>query len=175
MATNQGEFVIEAIELQSAKRSATTATPMDSVENFEQSSKSRLTAQPSKEEETDNLPFYLRIVKWISLVFIAISVCVGAVLSKVSLVSITGRMFDLTSDPDGNTVPRSLLFVQLTLLLVIPEIVSFMRCLVWGVIGKTTKRFPWPSRAALIRVSLLYIAIAPVISIGHGIYGYMVR
>ena len=150
MATDRGDF---AIELQPTKR---PPTPVHTVDLQPSNAKTRtLTAQPgSKEEEIDSLSFYLRIIKWISLVFVALSVCVGAVLSKVSLVSITGRMFDLTSYPDGNTVPRSVLFIQLTLLLVIPEIVSFTRCLVWGVIGKTTKRFPWPSRAVLIRVSL---------------------
>ena len=149
MATDQGGFVIE---LQS------TDTPIDtiSVENLQSSNEPprMLKAQPSKEDETDNLSFHLRIIKWISLVFIALSVCAGAVLSKVSLVTITGRMFDLTRYPDGNTLPRSVLFIQLTLLLVIPELISFMRCLVWGVIGKTTKRFPWPSRSAFIWVSL---------------------
>ena len=155
MATDQG---VDYIELQPTD----TVPLLNTAENDSQSSneppRSRLKAQPSKEDETDNLSFYLRIIKWISLVFIALSVCAGAILSKVSLVSITGRMFDLTRYPDGNTLPRSVLFIQLTLLLVIPELVSFMRCLVWGVIGKTTKRFPWPSRSAFIWVSLYIIA-----------------
>ena len=85
MATDRGD-----LELQSIRKT--------SVENLQSSTKAARTlkGQPSKEEETDNLSFYLRIIKWISLVFIALIVCSGAVLSKVSLVSITGRMFDLT-------------------------------------------------------------------------------
>ena len=100
---------------------------------------------------------YLHTIKWIALIIIALCVCVGAVLSKVTLVSITGRMFTLISSRDGhmNTVPdQSVLFIQLTLILIIPEVVSFFRCLIWGVIGKTTNHFPWPNKSAFIGVSL---------------------
>ena len=102
-------------------------------------------------------PIYLHIIKWTALIIIALCVCVGAVLSKVTLVSITGRMFTLISSSDGHmdTVPdQSVLFIQLTLILIIPEVVSFFRCLIWGVIGKTTEHFPWPNRSAFIGVSL---------------------
>ena len=112
---------------------------------------------PQSESSTDNLPFYLRIIKRIALALIGSCICVGAVMSKVSLVSITDRMnprYNLSTFPDQYSIPhRSALFIQLTLLLVIPEVVSFIRCLVWGVIGKTTKSFPWPGHAALRWVS----------------------
>ena len=125
-------------------------------------------------------PFYLRIIKRIALIFIAIFICVGAVLSKVTLVSITARMYNLSSEfseearmynlssefseeakmynlssgfSEEETLLRSALFIQLIFLLVIPEAVSFIRCLIWGVIGKTTESFPWPSRIAFILVS----------------------
>ena len=102
-------------------------------------------------------PVYLHIIKWTALIIIALFVCVGAVLSKVTLVSITGKMFALISSRDGHmdTVPaQSVLFIQLTLILIIPEVVSFFRCLIWGVIGKTTEQFPWPNRSAFVGVSL---------------------
>lgn len=112
-----------------------------------------LEARPSRGEETDRQLSSLRIIKWIALVFIGLCICTGAVLSKVTLVSITGRMFYLTRDRDGNTLPRSILFIQLTLMLIIPEAVSFVTCLVRGVVGKTTNSFPWPNTQALILVS----------------------
>ena len=111
-----------------------------------------LEARPGREEENAQ-SYSLLIIKVIVLVLIALFVCAGAVLSKVSLVSVTGRMFDLSRQPDGHTRPRSALFIQLTLLLVIPEVVSFVSCLVRGVIGKTTKTFPWPNKWALLWVS----------------------
>ena len=110
---------------------------------------------PATKPLKGNKPAYLHIIKWIALIIIALCVCVGSVLSKVTLVSITGRMFSFVSSRDGHmhTLPQSILFVQLTLILVIPEAVSFIRCLIWGVIGKTTERFPWPNRSAFIGVS----------------------
>ena len=101
------------------------------------------------------IPTYLRIIKWTALFLIGACVLVGTVLSKVSLVSITGRMFNLTRFPDEHALPRSVLFIQLTFFLVIPEVVSFIRCLVWGVIGKTTESFPWPTLSAFVLVSLV--------------------
>ena len=150
MATNRGDLELQSIN------SGISNVPLPRSQDQGQATNGRtLTARSSKEvpEGTDTLPFYLRIIKWIALGFIALCVCAGAVLSKVSLVSITGRMFNLTSYPDGQTSARSLLFIQLTILLAIPELHSLMRCLVWGVIGKTTKKFPWPSRSAIIWVS----------------------
>lgn len=113
--------------------------------------------QPIRGEgETEQPSLCLRIIKLIALFFIALCVCAGAVLSKVSAVSITGRMFNLTTNlarsQDELPRSRSVLFIQLTLILIIPEAISFIRCLAWGVIGKTTKSFPWPCRSALIWV-----------------------
>ena len=99
----------------------------------------------------------LRIIKVMALVFIALCVGVGSVVSKVSLVSITShsRIINYTQSSDGRAgaSPESVLFIQLTLLLVIPEVVSFIRCLVWGVIGKTSESYPWPSKSAFLKVS----------------------
>ena len=113
------------------------------------------TSRLNSGEETHQQPLFLRIIKYIALCLIALCVCAGAVLNKVSLVGITGRMFHLSnwSDRGEHTTPRSVLFIQLTFMLVIPEVVSFVSCLVRGVIGKTTKSFPWPSRWALFLVS----------------------
>ena len=151
MATNRGDLELQSIN------SGISQVQLPRSQGQGQTTNGRtLTARFSKEvpEGTDTLPsVYLRIIKWIALGFIALCICAGAVLSKVSLVSITGRMFNLTSYPDGQTSARSLLFIQLTILLAIPELHSLIKCLVWGVIGKTTKKFPWPSQSAIIWVS----------------------
>jgi len=105
--------------------------------------------------ETDQLLSTLRVLKWIAVIFIALIFLAGAVLSKVSLVSITGRMYRLSCE--GHTLhDRSVLFIQLTLLLIIPEVFSFFRCFMLGVFGKTKRNLPWPSRMALVQV---YITI----------------
>ena len=101
---------------------------------------------------TAGAPFYLHVIKWIALAFIALCVLVGSIMSKVTFVSIAGRMY---TSPDEYTdeIPRSLLFIQLTISLVIPEAISVIRCLVSGVIGKTTESYPWPSKSAFFWVS----------------------
>lgn len=129
-------------------------------------SSNSLEARPGREEENTQ-SYSLLIIKVIVLVLIALFVCAGAVLSKVSLVSVTGRMFDLSRQPDGYTRPRSVLFIQLTLLLVIPEVISFVSCLVRGVIGKTTKTFPWPNKWALLWVSHYTLCHAQILSAAH--------
>ena len=121
-----------------------------------------LVSRSNRTEETNHPSSFLRSIKWIALTLIALCVCAGAVLSKVSLISITGRMFNLTSqydlgagheDADGR-LSRSKLFAQLTIALVLPEVISFVTCLVKGVIGKTDNTYPWPRpRWALVLVS----------------------
>jgi len=100
----------------------------------------------------------LRVIKWIALSMIALCTLTGTVVSKVSLVSITGRMYNLSlfndsdSEDSGNIKNNSTgskLFIQLVLLLIAPELISFLRCLIWGVIGKTSTKFPWPDIKAI--------------------------
>ena len=107
----------------------------------------------------------LLVIKWITLCFVACCALVGTVMSKVTLSSIAGRMYSLTNVSSNATVgvvdqkTGSKLFIQLVVLMVFPEVVSFFRCLIWGVIGKTTDRFPWPSRTAIAWVSVRILNI----------------
>ena len=134
--------------------------PMATEDRRSSQTSRTLRARTRHGEETHQQSLFLRIIKYIALCLIALCVCAGAVLSKVSLVSITGRMFYLSkSDPDDDPTPRSVLFIQLTFMLVVPEVVSFVSCLVRGVIGKTTKSFPWPTWRALVCVSQYNIMI----------------
>ena len=95
----------------------------------------------------------LRIIKIVALVLIAACTLVGTVFSKISFVSITSRMYTLYTDNSSANSDKSQIFVQLVFILVVPEIVCFLHCLVWGVIGKTDRSFPWPSRKAVLLVS----------------------
>lgn len=132
-----------------------TAMPTENGQSSQMPPRRLREARTGSGGEANQQPLILRIIKWIALGLIALCVCAGTVLSKVTLVSITGRMFRLSRDShlEDLTTPRSVLFIQLTFVLVIPEVISFVSCLVRGVIGKTTKSFPWPSRRALFLVS----------------------
>ena len=102
------------------------------------------------EEDPPQKSLIHRVIKWISLCIVALCLLTATVLSKVSLVNITGRMFHLSN---ASSNARSVLFIQLVFLMLIPEVISFFRCLFWGVIGKTTKKFPLPSKDAVFWVS----------------------
>jgi len=95
----------------------------------------------------------LRIIKIVALLLIASCTLVGTVFSKISFVSITSRMYTLYTDTSSADSDKSQIFVQLVFILVVPEIVCLLHCLVWGVIGKTDRSFPWPSGKAVLLVS----------------------
>jgi len=94
----------------------------------------------------------LRLIKIVALIIIAACTLVGTVFSKITFVSITGRMYSLTL-ATGSDADQSQLFVQLVFILIVPEVVSFLHSLAWGVIGKTDTSYPWPSWRAVILVS----------------------
>jgi len=117
-----------------------------------------------KRKEQKDRRRLLLVIKWTTLCFVACCAIAGTVVSKVTLASITGRMYSLTNVSSNATVgvldqkTGSKLFIQLVILMVFPEVVSFFRCLIWGVIGKTTDRFPWPSKTAIAWVRVCVCA-----------------
>ena len=120
-------------------------------------SQTRLQGRPRGGEETPQKSVGFLIIKWTALCIVALSLWTAAVVSKVSVVSITGRMFKLSksvtvdSSHDVYRI-RSILFIQLVFLLLIPKVLSSIRCLCWGVIGKSTKKYPWPTRREMFEV-----------------------
>ena len=88
----------------------------------------------------------------------------SSVLSKLTLVSLTDRLrstyFNLTAgiSSDGRTTAVTL-YWYLQFILLIPSLITFLRCIVVGVIGKTTKSFPWPTFKAIIFVSLFVVLV----------------
>lgn len=97
----------------------------------------------------------------------------SSVVSKLTLVSLTGRLRNVTHsinvhDP-LNATRRNItleerntavtLYWYLQFIVLIPNVLTFLRCLVFGVLGKTTKTFPWPNGRALVLVSMLNVAI----------------
>ena len=115
----------------------------------------------------------LRVIKVASLLLIGVCALVGMVFSKITFVSITGRMYTLyTASPqDTGNNPKSVIFFQLVFILVIPEILSLAHCVIWGFIGKTSKSFPWPSWKAMVLVSILLqlfdITVRGIVIIDH--------
>ena len=91
------------------------------------------------------------------LLFAIVLIC--SVLSKLSLLSITDRLRQLTTGSDSADQTEvqneaAGLYWQLFFVMVLPNCVTFVRSFVFGVFGKTRKSYPWPSRRALVGVSI---------------------
>jgi len=111
----------------------------------------------------------LRIIKIVALLLIAACTLVGTVFSKISFVSITGRMYSLYTENDRNSYEKSQTFVQLVFVLIVPDILCFFHCLVWGVIGKTNRSFPWPRWRAMLLVRHNCLCVFLILSFVQGI------
>ena len=105
----------------------------------------------------------LRIAKFAAVSFVVLCATIGTTVNKVTLVSITGRMHSLSrnfyncnnaselSMEDKGQI-GSICFFELVAIMIIPNFVSFVRCLIWGVAGKTTDTFPWPTWKSILLV-----------------------
>ena len=91
-------------------------------------------------------------------------VLICSVLSKLSLLSITDHLRQLTWDitPKNGSgsgfryrSEAAGLYWQLFFIMVLPNCVTFVRSFIFGVFGKTKESYPWPSRLALVGVSLV--------------------
>ena len=102
------------------------------------------------------------IVKFVKVVFILVLFCailVMATMSKVTFVAIASKLYDTTANISNYTTPRddvgfqSVTFIQLVLVLIIPQLVTVVRMFFAGIVGKSQKNYPWPSPGAIIGVS----------------------
>lgn len=92
----------------------------------------------------------------IGLVFLIV-VLASSVLSKLTLVTLTDqlRIASPVNDNPEDVSRRVTLYWYFQLILLIPSFITFVRCFVVGVFGKTTKSFPWPTGRAILYVSEL--------------------
>lgn len=87
-------------------------------------------------------------------------VLVSTALSKVCFVSIAAQLNANSSVGSGaEGKRRSVAFVQLVLILCVPQAVTILKTLFLGILGKTTKHFPWPTWPALLKVGFLRLSV----------------
>lgn len=110
------------------------------------------------------VPTFLKVVAATIGIFLMISVFVFAVLSKTAFMAIAARLYIGNASAEGdcqfNSEPvrqRSVAFVQLMLALCVPQVVTALRTLFFGVL-KAKENFPWPSGQAIMLVSRSYYA-----------------
>ena len=119
---NNSKNALQDVQEEFQAQQSDSSAAQDLQKDSQEQQNDNITAEDVQEQRKTSRLFYLRIIKWIFLVFLALCICSGVVSSKISLVSITGRMFDLMSTSNVTTfsderivLSRSLLFIQLTL------------------------------------------------------------
>ena len=118
----------------------------------------------------DSSDTFSHIARKLMNLFLFGAVLVSAMFSKVCFAAIASKLFFTVSQEvrnvtelsfstafgeSDNEVLRkdSITFVQLVIILMSPQAVTFIRMLFGGFIGKNSKFYPWPSKKALIAVS----------------------
>ena len=102
----------------------------------------------------------LGIKGFIGVIFLFI-VLVSSVLSKLTLISLADRLRNATYYPNASKrdvteqerTTAVTLYWYLQFVLLIPNFITLVRCLAFGVIGKTTRTYPWPKARAIFLVS----------------------
>ena len=95
----------------------------------------------------------------IGLVFLIV-VLACTVLSKLTLVTLTDQLRIAEGDStEDHATTRVTLYWYIQLILLIPSFITFVRCFIVGVIGKTTKSFPWPTGKAILYVRLSVLSV----------------
>ena len=92
----------------------------------------------------------------------------SSVLSKLTLVSLADHLRSVTYFPNaskrdvtGQDLTTAVtIYWYLQFVLLIPNFITFIRCMASGVIGKTTRTFPWPKGRAIALVSLELICLS---------------
>lgn len=93
-------------------------------------------------------------------IFLTCLVLLCTVFSKLSFVGITddlaevGRLVRNGSGSDPDIVARGVsLYWQLLVVLLVPNCVTFLRCTLFGLVGKSSQSFPFPNQRAFLAVS----------------------
>jgi len=109
---------------------------------------------------------FLLVLKYSTEIFLSFMVLLCSVFSKLTLVGLTNHLGYTAAIARNNTTTTSSvdaaaeaasLYWQLLLILMIPNCLTVLRCLVFGFIGKSYNNFPFPSTKSTIAVSFLIV------------------
>ena len=125
-------------------------------------SKSTAVKIESKSESNGKKKCFLVIKFLLGLLLFGL-VLICTVLSKVTLISLTDKLRNVTVAAVNRTLKNTdsryhdiavSLYWQLLLVVLVPNVIAWVRSLVYGVLGKTTINFPWPTMMATFLVSV---------------------
>ena len=147
-----------------------------------QNRKMRRRSNPQDESSGSITGILLCLKIGIGLIFFIV-VLFSSVLSKLTLVSLTDALrhrtwyyqskTPVTKGTDDAIVS---LYWQLLLILLVPNCLTFLRCLFFGVLGKTKASYPWPTGKAMLLVSHVLVGRKLTgLSLSFKSKGYTVR
>lgn len=130
--------------------------------------------EQSRNDPSEPTRAFFTIKVLFGLVFY-ILVLVCTVFSKLTLVSLTDKLRSVTFCNNSDAIPEKdrttctddlsknggsavSLYWQLLLVMIVPTFIEFIRSLVFGVLGKTTRTYPWPRMKSAIVVSIIIIS-----------------
>lgn len=160
IAANVGSTLNRTVWEEEEERQQETPTTPEEAEAGDLSS-------PSVEQDKFQIPQrewngkLIKLVRSIAIITLFFAVLASATLSKVSFVAIAAKMYDAVANGESNRRQWSVTFTQIVVVLMIPQLITFVRMFV-GIIGKKQSVYPLPSIGALIVVSMY-------------VYMYMVR
>ena len=154
------------VELYSC-RTSDAQPPASAHVSYQRNETSLSSAETSPRENCSEKgkKWILLLIKWSIGTILCAFVLVCTVFSKLTLVSLTDKLRSVTAfnetylvndfppDDPRHDVAVSL-YWQLLLVVIIPSIISWVRSLVFGVLGKTQKNFPYPVWWAILLVNL---------------------
>ncbi len=123
----------------------------------------RLATAQTKENQNESMEparaFFAIKVMFGLLFYILVLVC--TVFSKLTLVNLTDKLRNITFCQEGKDCsleaakyPTAVsLYWQLLLVMIVPTFIEFMRSFMFGVVGKTTRTYPWPRMKSVLVVS----------------------
>ena len=104
--------------------------------------------------------------KWIVSFVMFSAILVLATFSKVCFVAIASKYNDSLVVPQSNETAspmkslqeNSITFIQLVVILMTPQLFTAIRMFFGGIVGKSSKTYPWPSTVAMIVVSTQHVS-----------------
>ena len=87
----------------------------------------------------------------------------SSMFSRITLLSLTNELRNMTMNGTFDHKNRNLtneekseaitVYWQLLIILLVPNLLTLLRCLFFGFLGKTITNFPWPNKLAVLAVS----------------------
>ena len=106
----------------------------------------------------------VRVLKALFIFILFVSILISATLSKITFIAIASKLYDTvvnatnyTGTTRNDVTYQSVTFMQIVIILMVPQLITIVRMFFAGIVGKSEKNYPWPSIKAIfgVRTSVL--------------------